>query len=374
MVIMKKKGNRALENIVMVAIFLVLIQTFMEDLAVLLDMRWNTRLVLIFAGFVFDLFFTVEFLGRFYNAFLNGKAGDYVFREKGWLDFLASIPLLLLNSGPAVISIVTGTAAAFTIGGFINIIKIVKAVRIARVLRLLRVLKIFKQIKYADSPMAQRHLSKVLSIVVTGFVVCLFAGNLVFSIFFSNGLDQNFTEGQKRAYVQIHKQFEQGASASAARQAADIWNTVLVIQHEGTTLYSRHDSDFYTRHFGISDYIVYGDEDLRVFFNFKPFNIHQSRNSLIYFAVIMVILLIFVLYYSPHFAITVTDPVNIMRKGMESKSYNLEVKIPEKYREDDIFKFADVFNNVYLPLKDRTANEENDEITDIKMEDYKNLF
>ncbi|MFW6360879.1 MAG: ion transporter, partial [Spirochaetota bacterium] len=50
------------ESLVVFAIVLVLVQTFLEDLALLVGWSWNVRKILIITGFGFDLFFTIEFL------------------------------------------------------------------------------------------------------------------------------------------------------------------------------------------------------------------------------------------------------------------------------------------------------------------------
>ena len=73
-----------------------------------------------------------------------------VFKRRGWVDLAASVPLILLNSGPAVLALAAGGVSVLGLGGILNVLKVIKAIRIARILRLLRVLKIFKQIKYAD--------------------------------------------------------------------------------------------------------------------------------------------------------------------------------------------------------------------------------
>ena len=62
---MDNKKYVVIENIVLAAIFLVLVQTFIEDLAVVAGWSWSVRRVLILTGFGFDFFFTVEFLTRF---------------------------------------------------------------------------------------------------------------------------------------------------------------------------------------------------------------------------------------------------------------------------------------------------------------------
>ena len=64
----KQKRGAFVENIVIVVIFLVLVQTFVEDLAILLGWSWHVRKILIFAGLGFDIFFTVEFLTRLFFA------------------------------------------------------------------------------------------------------------------------------------------------------------------------------------------------------------------------------------------------------------------------------------------------------------------
>ncbi|MFW5689569.1 MAG: ion transporter, partial [Spirochaetota bacterium] len=155
------KTRETLENVVIVAIVLVLAQTFLEDFAVLAGWTWDARRVLLFTGFAFDLFFTIEFLTRLYASFVNRRTGIYFWYERGWIDLLASIPLLLLSSGPAVLAYLTGSATIVGFAGILNVLKVVKAIRTARVLRLLRVLKIFARIRNTDSTMAQRHVAKL---------------------------------------------------------------------------------------------------------------------------------------------------------------------------------------------------------------------
>ena len=144
---MTEKNEGILENIVLAVIFLVLIQTFIEDLAVIAGWAWPVRRILIITGFCFDLFFTIEFLTRLYKAVERGNIREYIVHRRGWIDLLASIPLLLLNSGPSAMAVLIGGGAISGAAGILNVLKVVKAVRIARILRLLRVLKIFKQIK-----------------------------------------------------------------------------------------------------------------------------------------------------------------------------------------------------------------------------------
>lgn len=82
------------------------------------------------------------------------------------------------------------------------------------------------------------------------------------------------------------------------------------------------------------------------------------------------------MYYSPHFAITVTDPIHVMRKGFSDSSYNLEVEIPAKYRDDDIFILSDLYNREYLALKQRnlSRSESAEMKSDLSLDDIQDLL
>ena len=188
------KTRSFLENLVLFAIVLVLVQTFLEDLATLLGWAVDVRRGLLLAGFFFDLFFTVEFLIRSYDAYRHRRLGFYLWFDRGWIDFLASVPLLLFNSGPSVLAMYVGGVSIVGVGGMLNVLKVVKAIRIARVLRLLRVLKIFRRIKNTDSVMAQRHIATISAITVSVFVFVLLALAIGGTVVPMPSIDQTYQE------------------------------------------------------------------------------------------------------------------------------------------------------------------------------------
>ena len=63
-----------------------------------------------------------------------------------------------------------------------------------------------------------------------------------------------------------------------------------------------------------------------------------------------------------------------MERGFREKDYNLEVKIPEKYADDDVFRVAKLYNENYLPLKDRISTHEEQSLLDMNMQDIKNIL
>ncbi len=364
---MENKKYTILENVVLAAIFLVLVQTFVEDLAVVARWTWPVRKVLVLTGFAFDFFFTIEFLVRLYNAVSRGNVREYLVSRRGWIDLLASVPLLLLNSGPAAIAVILGGGTISGAAGILNILKVVKAVRIARILRLLRVLKIFKQIKNAESVMAQRHISKITTIGVSVFV-----GVLLFSSILTQmlGLPTASSENENRLVELMMAYDEEGV------KSAGNYNDLLIVKEHGQTVFTRFNNDYYRANFGFSDYIYAEYKDYEFFFDARGVDSIQSMDNLIYFVIILALVFAYTLFYSPHFVMTVSDPIHVMRRGLEENSYNFEVRINDEFADDDIFRLAKNYNDIYLPLKDRNRAEDSPgaDSLELKLDDIKNMF
>ena len=365
---MNKKNYPVLENLVLAAIFLVLIQTFLEDFAVIGGWSWDVRKVLILSGFVFDLFFTIEFFTRLYQAILRGDIREYLVLRRGWIDLLASVPLLMLNSGPSAIAVLLGGGAITGAGGILNVLKVVKAVRIARILRLMRILKIFKQIKNTDSEMAQRHISRITTTGVTVFVAVLLVSSVAGQIFsFPSAAENN----------ENHMIDTMMAYADDGSVAPDMYSDLLIVKKNGTTVYTKHDNDYYSRNFGYGDYQYAEYLDYEFFFDVRQVERVQSTENLVYFLMIIVLVASYSVFYSPHFAMTVSDPIHVMRRGLEEKTYNYAVKIDPDYSEDDVFMLAEQYNNVFLPMKDRNLAEDDQidaDSLELKIDDIKSLL
>ena len=358
------------DNVVLLAIFLVIVHIFVQDLARLLVWSWDVRRILIIIGFGFDLFFTIEFLLRLFGAMSNRRVGYYLWYERGWVDFIASIPLLLLNSGPNLLALITGEAIIAGIGGVAKVLKIVKAVRIARILRLLRVLKIFKRIKHADSAMAQRHLAQITTTAITTFIATLILVSALATLIDVPTLDSYV---QELPLHNVEQQLPRDATDDAIALLTNSNPGILIIEEEGQTRYTRYNDEYYLRNFGPSDYVFMNFRSYNIYLDIRPIHAEESRQNITHFIVILALVLVFLFIYSPHFAITITDPINIMWRGFAEKSYNLEIKIPKRFRRDDIYRLAELYNEIYLPLKDRSEGEDS-VVVDIRLDDLKDFL
>lgn len=371
---MSKSGVRnTLENIVVVAIVLVLFQTFLEDLATLLDWSIGARRTLLVLGFFFDLFFTIEFTIRSYDAFRHRRFKEYFKYERGWIDFLASVPLLLVNSGPTMLALLAGDVTIIGIGGMLNVLKVVKAIRIARILRLLRVLKIFRKIKHTDSVMAQRHVASITATGVSTIVFVLLGLAIVGTFLPVSTLDGYLRDHAQRVlqYIDVSGMSDSGSAGELATYA-DEEQWLLMVREGGDTRYSRYSDAYYDQHFGSGDYGYLSQGALEVFFDLRPLNQDAARVNLTYFVIIVAMVLAYAFLYSPRFALTVSDPIHVMRRGMDENSYNLQVRIPPENRTEEVYTLARMYNTVFLPMKARSADE--GDSSQLKLEDVQDLF
>lgn len=372
---MNKKLINVLESVVILAIFLVLIQTFLEDFAVLMGWNMRFRQQLMITGFFFDLFFTIEFIIRLYYAILNKKAFVYLTSERGWIDFLASIPLLMLNSGPLAFSIFFGGSAFLGLGGMLNLLKVIKAIRIARILRFLRIIKIFRRIKNTDSLMAQRHVANITAIGVTVLVFSLLIFTFITGSLGVKGLDTFTFSHQEDLAAQLNSQKENiPALAASLNILKETEESLLIVKISGKAVYSRFDNGYYEQNFGPGEYSYFSDGSFEAFFDLRPYVQQLSRESLLFFVVVALLVLAFLFIYSPHFALTISDPIHVMRRGLREDDYNLEVKIPEQYQDDDVYQLARLYNEKYLPLKARNQDDEKGPLLDLGLADIQDIL
>ncbi|MBN2444548.1 MAG: ion transporter [Spirochaetales bacterium] len=380
---MEKNKINIFEAIVTAVIGLVVIQTFLEDFAVVMNWDLTAARILMITGFCFDLFFTIEFLVRLYNSRFEKGALFYLIHGQGWVDFFASIPLLILVSGPVMISFIsseTGMMNGLSFAGFLSMLKLIKTIRIARILRLLRVIKIFKSIKYADSSMAQRHVRKIITIGVSCLVISLLVFTLIFESSVLSKTSGLYDVQKSKIESSLEKSEKEGNfdKIISGLSRFDAFHSILIIKRNGRTLYTRYSKEIYDSEFSQDDYEYRKKGDLEIFFEIKEENKAigriQSGDSLIFFFIVLVLILSLLFLYSPHFALTISDPVYVMKRGLEEKSYNLEVKIPELYKDDDIFKLAALYNEGYLPLKDRNLSSEEHSVLDVGLADLKTLI
>jgi hypothetical protein len=342
-------------GILAAVILLAVAQAVLEDVSALAGWPAGPRQLLRLAGFFLDLFFTIEFLARLGLAFGERRAGRYLVRERGWLDFLIGVPLLVLVSGPAAAGLMLGPTPLHSLAldtlpaSLPGCTWVLTAVRVARALRLLRPARLAAGLWPTASGMAARHAS--LLALLGSAVLALGLAVLAVSGPRRPGLESELARRQDLTAEHLRQATIRPARSPAMVQADP---SLLVVREGGATLYSRHPDAVYEREFAPGDYRYVQAGDLELFFDTRAAARETAAQSLLFQALVLLLLLVLYLLYAPHFARTVTDPLEVMRRGLAEESFNLEVRVPETHGGEEVFRLAREYNERLLPLKDRS--------------------
>jgi hypothetical protein len=346
-------------GILAAVILLAVAQAVLEDVSALAGWPAGARQVVRLAGFFLDLFFTIEFLAGLGLALGERRAGRYLMRERGWLDFLTGVPLLVLVSGPAAAGLLLGPTPLHSLA--LDTLGVLTAVRVARVLRLLRPARLAAGLWPPASGMAARHAS--LLALLGSAVLVLGLAALAVSGPRRPGLESELARRQLLAAEHLRQASGRPGRSPAGmpaglREELGILvrsdDCLLVVREGGATLYSRHPDAVYEREFAPGDYRYVQAGDLELFFDTRAAAREAAAQSLLFQALVLLLLLVLYLLYAPHFVRTVSDPLEVMRRGLAEESFNLEVRVPETHGGEEVFRLAREYNERLLPLKDRS--------------------
>jgi len=381
-----------IELFILFMVILVIIQTFLEDFSIYAGMPldWVKKIRLL--AFFFDLFFTFEFITRLLDSITKGKGFFYFFYENGWIDFLSSIPLLLLLSAPEFIlevkrvdlySLFADYSADFWafLSIDLSIFKILKAVKIVRIFRLIRILKIFGKIKISGS-VTEKHQIRVISTTVIITIILFF---LTLNIFQEYGwfkkednkvIDDELT--LNRLIVNSYNYNNEVNFPDILSNLLKNNNNIIQIFINSKIVYEVNESKkkfmkYYSEK--NSDYVAKYDYELPVSQNmsiyYSRFLIKKSEAfyNLTIFSLLIFVLLSIVVIYKNIFKSSITDPIYVMRMGFNKIDYIYNVKIKKYQESDDIFLLSEDYNNKWLPAKMRKINELKEDNSKFKITD-----
>jgi hypothetical protein len=336
--------GRFFEPLFLVLIILVIMQTFSEELATFMNYTVALRKKLLLAGFGFDLAFTIEFIARLSRASRRGGAGKYMTKEYGFIDFIASIPLLVFHSGPLVyLTFFAGKIGFFTSLSALSIMKIIKPIRIARTLRYIRTLKLVGKTK-RQFIITARHVSRILSIVITFIVLSLIGFSYIDS-----------------GKVITSKSQETRTLLSNYIESQDEYGFDTLLKGSDSVLYIKSGRDVLYR--GIGDTVFkkrfMGDDSYRsmvgkyeVTFSDKDRKKTNSFINMLAYSMIIAIIISIATIYRRFFNLYISRPIFVMLRGFQSASYSTPVRI-KKNADFETTQLADQYNRKWLPVKRR---------------------
>jgi len=352
--------KKVLDTFIIVAIILVIIQTFLDEYSRYAHWSVVSRNILLVSGFCFDLIFSIEFTVR---SLYSGKRGNflsYIKHERGWVDFISSFPLLILDSGPSLFFLLTVDAhSGAGVIGAMNVLKVVKAVRITRILRLVRVIKIFGKIHNAESKMAQHHTATITTTAVFTIVSVLLMFTLIFgtsALHFSKERSEeyiNLIDGLKRVADMNTLGFRESAEGILLSDK----NILKIIYSNGTVVEKIGSSEF-KKYYDEEDYISVTGKACTLIVSIIDINREIALEHIQNFLVIIFTVLSFMFLYTKHFVQNISDVVHILNLGFRKKDYNLLIKIPEDKADHEVFRLAGFYNDAYLPAKMKKNDSE----------------
>jgi hypothetical protein len=139
-------------------------------------------------------------------------------------------------------------------------------------------------------------------------------------------------------------------------------------------VWSRYDAEYLTRNFLAGDYTYLSVGGVEVFLDERPAARAAAWEALVFFVAIVLTVLAFLFLYAPRFALGISDPVHVMKRGLSESDYNLEVKIPPRGGGDDVYELAHLYNTVFLPLKDREGSTQDSPGSSLALDDVKDLI
>ncbi len=351
------------EGFIIAAIMLVLVQTFLDEYARFAKWSVASRNGLLYAGFIFDIIFSIEFIVRGVAAGKKGGFWLYVKFERGWVDFLSSFPLLILYSGPSLYFLLAGDIHTGTASyALLNVLKVVKAIRITRILRLVRIIKILGKIQNTDSKMAQHHTATAATTAVFTVVVVLmtWAGATGFSV-------QNSASKRGAEYSRMLVELESISMINdlSFRESCENFlisdQRVMGISYVTGQKYERLSDVEFRKYYDDEDYITVAGKLCTLIISVKDLEQELALHHIQSFFIIVSLVCAFMLIYSRHFAQTVSDVAHVLNAGFRRKEYNLMVKIREEFMDEELYRVARFYNDAYLPAKIRKQSMKKEE-------------
>lgn len=364
------------EYFIILAIVAVIIQTFLDEFSRYSHWSVHVRNMLLFSGFLFDLTFSIEFTLRTIWAHREKGVLHYWIHERGWIDFISSFPLLLLDSGPSVyllyFSHLHQSPSALEV---INIFKVIKAIRVTRILRLIRIVKIFGKIHNAESKMAQHHTAEISTIAVFT-TICVLLGFAVFNI--NSGF--NLTTNRNNEYTATLESVERLAKETGTDPVRIIQTlcandpNVLRIYADGGLIHDKLEPSAFEKFYDQEDYSIIKRSGISLYISHIDISKMTALEHIQSFFIIVFLVLAFMVLYTRHFVQNISDVIHIMGKGFRKKDYNLQVKIPADREEHEIYQLAAFYNDKYLPAKIRRMEKNSsDQKSGLSMKDLLNF-
>ncbi|MBN1899124.1 MAG: hypothetical protein JW827_10125 [Spirochaetes bacterium] len=295
------------ELVIFVVIILSIFHIFIEEVGIILQWPIHVRHLLIWIGFVIDLIFTIEFATRFIIALKNKESYKYLFSQGGWIDFFASIPLLLFYSGIRVYYLSTiSSPVIFYQSSLIALLRVFKMIRLVRILRFMRIVKLFGNLFQAKMENIRKNIFAVTSIAIGSMIIAFFVMKILFHLL--NWPDvEVFKEKrviQYRNMVILAENLSQKYGTKLEKQLLIIFkseNNVLSISVNNEKIFSVYTDEELFKKYDVDDLMIMEKDHVNILFNTIDINKQIAKNNIEFLVLILAIVLGLFFFYIPYY-------------------------------------------------------------------------
>lgn len=347
-----KEMKKITDRLILAAVVLSIVHIPADELARFFQWNLTTRNIITVCGFLFDLTFTAEFAVRSFYSSRNGELREYLVFKRGWVDFISSVPLLILDSGLTLVFVLAFDSGAAP--GTPVLIKAVYLSHAVNLLRMFRVVKLAGKTVQSESRMVQYHINLISSIALCTLIATLFLFNLIAAVTDPCRPDQRrlkyleHIDGLKRVSDMNGISFR-----DTAHEILSSDRKILRIEYTDGQVINRVDSSSFKKYFNAGDYITVTGKGCLLYVALTDINRSIAVDNLKIFIAVSLIAAMISFIYAGIFRRNVSDVAAILNLGFRKRDYNLMVRIPDKNRDHEIFRLAKFYNDAYLPAKVR---------------------
>ena len=346
---MDKKIHDRLEQIINILIILSLFQIFIQDF--FLYLRFSYRIIVLFKiiSFYFDLLFTIEFMLKFIDSLKKKDFVSYFFYNNGWADFLASVPLLFFISLPVFCKEILGVN--------FNLLSDQMFITIESI-KFFRVLKLTGKTKNPKSIMTERNITIITTTVAASVIMFFVLISFLQELQILGSPYKKLREKEieiTNNFIGLYKSMPESNFTELLDFQTKNFNNIILLRYK--------DKIFYNNIYELTsnDITIFIEsivkDKFEIFFTRKDFFSTIAFYRLLNFCLIFFVIFFIVVFYKRFFIESIAKPILTMKKGFEEISFIEAVKIPDKYKEDEIFVMAKNFNLRWLNAKIRKLQE-----------------
>lgn len=380
--VLQKTQKNYWEILVFFMIFFAFSQTILEELSIILIFPGRIRQSILIFGFFFDLFFVIEFLIRLITAIKSKKFIKYLLFDRGFLDLLASLPVLLLYSAPLFFKIMN--IKIFKINYIhyelynLTLLKGCRLIIVSGILRLLRIVNIFGNSIYKNSIIAKENIIKGLTIFISIVVLSVTLSNFFFPIIsydiekvknnyqkhlkqtfqfiqMSDELDLNYENINKFTKKYIKEQFESYKDfillEIKTMQDEDWGNSIIV--------YSKYSEKEFREKFIDNDLHTVEFLNIRIVLTNLQYQISKAKLNLIISLIIIFFILFYQIIYGKYFTKNISDKIILMLKGFKNKKQCKKIIYNKNLENSELKQLIEQYNIKWLDYNhDKEKNAE----------------